>query len=322
MLYGQGNPGAITVYNILDGNLNKLANSVTETVQAFAPVNDDILMMKISRSITNPVTSWYQFNTNSLNITSQGNINTAELNNNGELAFFSWIKQVGSKVYAPYFSVKACCDAAFGTAFPDQAWIAVYAYPSMTLEKIIKDDRTSFIGRYFTDGLELVENGDVYAFSSSVATSMGTNTSMNSTKPSAVTRINAGTTEFDKSFYINFEELSGGLNITNWLYVGNNKFITFSNSKEAKGAYSVGNIIGVLDVATKTWKAVSGLPKTTDIKGFTSNNYSDKAGRFGYIGLNLTTGIGYVYKIDASTAVATQGLKIEGGTLTAIEHLN
>ena len=322
MLYGQGNPGAITVYNILDGNLNKLANSVTETVQAFAPVNDDILMMKISRSITNPVTSWYQFNTNSLNITSQGNINTAELNNNGELAFFSWIKQVGSKVYAPYFSVKACCDAAFGTAFPDQAWIAVYAYPSMTLEKIIKDDRTSFIGRYFTDGLELVENGDVYAFSSSVATSMGTNTSMNSTKPSAVTRINAGTTEFDKSFYINFEELSGGLNITNWLYVGNNKFITFSSSKEAKGAYSVGNIIGVLDVASKTWKAVSGLPKIADIKGFTSNNYSDKAGRFGYIGLNLTTGIGYVYKIDASTAVATRGLRIEGGTLTAIEYLN
>ena len=48
MLYGQGNPGAVTVYNILDGNLTKLANSVTETVQAFAPVNDDILMMKIS----------------------------------------------------------------------------------------------------------------------------------------------------------------------------------------------------------------------------------------------------------------------------------
>jgi len=322
MLYGQGNPGAITVYNILDGNLNKLANSVTETVQAFAPVNDDILMMKISRNITNPVTSWYQFNTNSLNITSQGNINTAELNNNGELAFFSWIKQVGSKVYAPYFSVKACCSTVFGTDYPDQAWVAVYAYPSMTLEKIIKDDRTSFIGRYFTDGLELVENGDVYAFSSSIATSMGTNTSMNSTKPSAVTRINAGTTEFDKSFYINFEELSGGLNITNWLYVGNNKFITFSNTKEAKGAYSVGNIIGVLDVATKTWKEVTGLPKTGDIKGFTSNNYSDEAGRYGYIGLNLTTGIGYVYKIDASTAAATQGLKIEGGTITAIDHLN
>lgn len=322
MLYGQGNPGAITVYNILNGGLNKVANSVTETVQAFAPVNDDILMMKISRSNTNPVTSWYQFNTNTLTMGSQGTINTADLANNGELAFFSWIKQVGSKVYAPYFSVKGCCSATFGTDYPDQAWVAVYSYPSMTLEKVIKDDRTSFIGRYFTDGLELVENGDVYAFSSSIATSMGTNTTMNSTKPSAVTRIKSGTTEFDKSFYINFEELSAGLNITNWLYVGSNKFVTFSNSKETKGAYNVGNIIGVLDVSSKTWKAVSGLPNTVEIKGYTSNNYSAKDGRYGYIGLNLTSGIGYVYKIDASTATATKGLKIEGGTLTAIEHLD
>ena len=322
MLYGQGNPGAVTVYNIREGSLSKLANSVTETVQAFAPVNDDILMMKISRNTTNPVTSWYQFNTNSFTIAKQGSINTAELSNNGELAFFSWIKQVGNKVYAPYFSIKGCCSASFGTDFPDQAWIAVYAYPSMTLEKVIKDDRTSFIGRYFTDGLELIENGDVYAFSSSIASAMGTNASMNSTKPSAVTRIKAGTTEFDKSFYINFEDLSNGLNITDWLYVGNNKFITFSNTKEAKGAYNVGNIIGVLDVSTKSWKAVSGLPNVADIKGFTSNNYSDRGGRNGYIGLNLKSGLGYVYKVDVNSANATKGLKIEGGTLTAIEQLD
>ena len=322
MLYGQGNPGAITVYTIVNGGLNKIANSVTETVQAFAPVNDDILMMKISRSNTNPVTSWYQFNTNNLNIANQGSINTEDLAANGELAFFSWIKQVGNKVYAPYFTVKGCCSATFGTDYPDQAWVAVYSYPSMTLEKVIKDDRTSFIGRYFTDGLEVVENGDIYAFSSSIATSMGTNTTMNSTKPSAVTRIKSGTTEFDKSFIINFEELSGGLNITNWLYVGNNKFITFSNTKQDKGAYTVGNIIGVLDVNAKSWKAVTGLPNTIEVKGFTSNNYSDKGGRYGYIGLNLTSGIGYVYKIDVNSASATRGLKIEGGTVTAIEYLD
>lgn len=322
MLYGQGNPGAVTVYNIINGNLNKIANAVTETVQAFAPVNDDILMMKISRNYTNPVTNWYQFNTNNSTIGNQGSINTADLANNGELAFFSWIKQVGTKVYAPYFTVKGCCSATFGTDYPDQAWVAVYSYPSMTLEKVIKDDRTSFIGRYFTDGLELVENGDVYAFSSSVATSMGTNTTMNSTKPSAVTRIKSGTTEFDKSFYINFEELSNGLNITNWLYVGNNKFITFSNLKQDKGAYNVGNIIGVLDVSAKSWKAVTGLPNTIEVKGYTTNNYSDEGGRYGYIGLNLTSGIGYVYKIDVNSASAARGLRIEGGTITAIEHLD
>lgn len=321
MLYGQGNPGAITVYDIQNGSLNKLANTVTETVQAFTPVNDDILMTKISRSITNPTASWYQFNTNSLTIGAQGSINTAELADNGELAFFSWLTQVGDKVYAPFFSVKGCCQASFGTDYPDQAWVAVFNYPEMTLDKVIEDDRTSFIGRYFTDGLSVTENGDVYAFSSAIATSDGSR-KFNGTKPSSVTRIKAGTSEFDQSFLINFEEISGGLNVTDWTYLGNNKFIVFSNTKADKNLWSVGNIVGILDVTTQSYKKVSGMPEIGSIKEITSNNYTPADGNTGYIGVNLTSGIGYVYKIDANSATATQGLKVEGGTLTAIEHLD
>lgn len=321
MLYGQGNPGAVTVYDIKNGSLNKIANSVTETVQAFTPVNDDILMIKMSRNITNPTASWYQFNTNSLKIEKQGNINTADLNKNGELAHFSWIKQVGNKVYAPYFSIKACCQSGFGTAFPNNAWIAVYSYPEMTLDKIIKDDRTSFIGAYFTDGLEVTENGDVYTFSSSIATSDG-KTDFNSTKPAAVTKIKAGTTEFDKSYFLNFEEISSGMNITDWLYVGSNKFIVLTTAKAEKTIYEVGKNIGILDVVAKSFKLVTGAPKVSDIKKITANNYSSKTDQTGYVGINLNSGIGYIYKIDAKTATATQGLKVEGGTITAIEHLN
>lgn len=321
MLYGQGNPGAVTVYNLQQGSLNKVANTVTETVQAFAPVNDDLLLMKVSRNLTNPTATWYQFNTNSLKIEKQGAINTAELTKNGEIAHFSWIKQVGNKVFAPYFSMKGCCDASFGTAFPDQAWIAVYGYPDMKLEKIIHDDRTSYIGDYFTDGLEVVENGDIYAFSSANATSDG-RTKFNSTKPSAVTKIKSGTTEFDKSYFLNFEGISGGMNITEWLYVGQNKFIVLANKKEQKELYSSGKNIGILDVEAKTFKLVSGLPKIEDIKNITTHNYAAEDNKFGHIGVNLTSGIGYIYKIDATNATAKQGLKIEGGTITAIEHLN
>jgi len=323
MLYGQGNPGAITVYNILGGNLNKIANTVTETVQAFTPVKDDILMMKISRNITNPVTTWYRFNTNGLKIDGQGDINTAEITKNGELAFFSWIKQVGDKVYAPFFSVKGCCSATFGTAFPDKAWVAIFSYPDMKLEKVIEDTRTSFIGRYFTDAIEPTENGDVYTFSSAIASSGGTDATINTTKPSAVTRIKAGTTVFDSSYFFDIEAATGGLNITNWKYLGNNNFIIFSNTKAEKGLYKTGNIVGVINVANKTYKAVTGLPAAEEIKGFTgTNNYAVKDGRTGHIGVNLKSGVGYIYKIDATTATATRGLKVEGGTITAIEHLN
>ncbi|NGM60852.1 DUF4374 domain-containing protein [Sphingobacterium sp. SGG-5] len=321
MLYGQGNPGAVTVYNIQNGQLTKLANTVTETVQAFTPVNDHILMTKISRNATNPTATWYTFNTNSMQVDGNGSLNTSEIAPGDEIAHFSWIKQVGNKVFAPFFSIKACCDAGFGTAYPDQAWIAVYSYPAMTLDKVIEDDRTSFIGRYFTDGMEEVENGDIYCFSASVATENGKDATLNSTKPSAVTRIKAGTTEFD-SYYFDFEAASGGLNITDWLYVGDNNFVVLSDKKADKGAYNTGKTIGIINVIDETYKKVTGMPIESDIESLTGmSNYSERDGK-GYIGVNLTSGVGYIYKIDATTATATQGLKVEGGTITAIEHLD
>jgi hypothetical protein len=66
------------------------------------------------------------------------------------------------------------------------------------------------------------------------------------------------------------------------------------------------------------------MPAVADITQITSgqNNYSPKDGRTGFIGLTLTDGSSYVYQIDATTAKATRGLKIEGGTITAINQLS
>jgi len=325
MLYGQGNPGAVTTYNIQGGKLTKLSNFQSETVQAFAPVNDDILMLKIPRNLTTPLANWYSVNTNTLLIAREGTINAQEPSNNGETAHFSWIKQVGNKVYAPYFSITG---SRFWTKFPDNAWIAVYSYPEMKLEKVIKDDRTSFIGRYFVDGLGVVENGDVYAFSSSVAVDDNTATpdiltdsKLTSTKPSAITKIKAGTTEFDLTYFYNFETISGGYVITNWLYIGNNNFVVNAEPKATKGPYVSGKAIGIVNVADKTFKLVTGLPAAADIQSLTANNYTPKDGKTAYMGFNLKDGTTYIYKIDASNATATRGLKVEGGLITAIQHL-
>ncbi len=315
LLYGQGNPGAVTTYDIKDGKLNKLSNFQTETVQAFEPVNDDLLLFKVSRSLTAPLSNWYKVNTNTLLIGSEGTTNTLELAGNGELAHFSWMKQVGDKVYAPYFSI---VDRNFGTKYPDSAWIAVFNYADMKLEKVIKDDRTSFIGRYATDGLAVLENGDVYGFSAAVATN---GEAITSKKPSAITRIKAGTTEFDKSYLFDFEAASGGMNITNWKYIGNNTFIVHATTKAEKGAYTAGSHIGIVNVVDKTFKAVSGLPEVSAIKAMSTNNYSPKDGKTGFIGVNLTDGTAYVYKIDAATQTATKGLQVDGGAITSIQKL-
>ncbi|MBD1423787.1 DUF4374 domain-containing protein [Sphingobacterium chuzhouense] len=322
MLYGQGNPGAVTAYDLQDGLLNKVTNFQTETVQAFAPVNNDILLMKISRSLTSPESQWYSVDTDALSIARSGKINThRELTENSEIAHFSWIKQVGNKVFAPFFSIKATEEGGWGTEYPDNAWIAVYSYPDMQLEKVIKDNRTSYIGRYFVDGLAKVENGDVYAFSPATAINNGKDNVFNSSKPSAITRIKAGTTAFD-DYYFDLEAQTGGHNITNWTYIGNGKAVGHFTSKAEKGVYSVGAHIGIIDFNAKTVKFVTGFPEVGDIANVTTNNYTPLDGKTAAIGVTLKSGISYVYNINAETATATQGLKVEGGTITAISRLD
>jgi len=316
MLYGQGNPGAVTAYNIQSGKLTKLTNFQTETVQAFAPVNEDLLLMKISRSLTAPTSSWYKVNTNSLTITSEGTVNTLDLTGLGELAHFTWLKQVGTKVFAPYQTIN---DRSFNTAYPDQASIAIFNYADMKLDKVITDKRASFIGKYFTDGLSVQENGDIYGYSPAAATTGG---KLSSTKPAAILKIKSGTTEFDQSYFFDVEAASGGMSITSWLYVGNNTYIVNAVAKAEKtSGFPAGSHVGIVNVVDKTYKAVTGMPDVATISNLTTNNYTPKDGKTGYIGVNLKDGTTYIYKIDASTQTATRGLKVEGGTVTAVQNL-
>lgn len=326
MLYGQGSPGAVTVYGITDGKLKKLNDYTSATVHAFAPVNDDILTIRVPRRIaaagTPTVYEWYRVSTTTNAEVAKGTADAILPSGNGEIAHLSWIKQVGNKVFAPYFSIYN----SFSTKFPDQAGIAVFSYPEMQYEKTIRDTRTSFIGRYFVDGLGLVENGDCYAFSSSVAAdddpaTTAVDAKMTSTKPSAITRIKAGTTEFDLSYYFNFEEVSKGYVITNWLNIGQNKFIANIEPVATKGQYVTGKRLAIVDVVNKTVTQVTGFPDVALISSVTTTNFSPKDGKTGYIGVNLVSGATYVYKIDAATATATQGIKVEGGVITAIQHI-
>ncbi|WP_316737502.1 DUF4374 domain-containing protein [Pedobacter aquatilis] len=323
MLYGQGSPGAVTVYGVTDGKLKKLNDFTSATVQAFAPVNDDILMMKVPRRIaaegTPTVYEWYRVSAETNAEVGKGTTDAIIPSGNGEIAHLSWIKQVGNKVFAPYFGIYAN----FFTKYPNEAGIAVFSYPDMKYEKTIKDTRTSFIGRYFTDGLGVVENGDCYAFSSSVAMDGATSAEgkLTSTKPSAITRIKSGATEFDQTYFFNFEEVSKGYVITNWFGIGQNKFIANIEPVATKGPYVVGKRLAIVDVVAKTVTPVTGFADPATVSSVTTTNYSPVDGKTGYVGVNLLDGSTYVYKVDASTAVATRGLKVEGGLITAIQHI-
>jgi hypothetical protein len=319
LLYGQGNPGAVTTYNLdAKGELNKVSDFQAETVQVFAPVADDILTIKVPRS-GNESASFYRINAEQSKIVGEAQVNIVKLAGNGERAHFTWATQVGDKVYAPYMSIKGVAPDAFGTSYPDSAWIAVLSYPALTVEKVIKDDRIGFIGRYFSNGLAVDEQGDVYAYSASVGTNSG---KITSTKPSAIVRIKAGTTEFDKSYLFNVEKAAGGYNISSQLYVGKGNFILTMTSPAEKGAYTVGKRFAAVNVYEQTFKWVDGMPDAATIANVTTTNYTPKDGKTGFIGITQADGASYVYELDAVAATGKRGLKVEGGVITAINVLS
>ncbi|WP_343614760.1 DUF4374 domain-containing protein [Flavobacterium sp.] len=314
LLYGQGNPGAVTTYNLnASGNLVKKSNFQAETVHVFAAVNSDILTVKVPRSGAS-IASMYKIDAKESLIKGEAQQDTKVLAGNGERAFFTWATQVGDKVYMPYMSIKGDGVDNFGTVNPDSTWVAVYNYPELKLQKVIKDNRTSYLGAYFTKGLFQDENGDAYGFSGAIATS---NSVLVSKKPSAVVRIKKGTTEFDQSYFFNVEEKSGGYKISSTSYISNGKFLLlmYGNPGKNNGAVK----LAVVDVYNQTFKWATNVPET--LTSATSRyNITSEDGNSAIIGINTPEG-NWIYTVNGTTGAATRGMKVEGGQITAIQKL-
>ncbi len=315
MLYGQGNPGAVTTYSLASsGNLEKTSNFQTETVQVFAPYNNDIILFKVPRS-GDANSLIYRIDAASSTIAGQYQLNIETVAGNGERAHFTWATQFGDKILAPYMSIRGVTGNVFGTAFPDSSWVAVLSYPDMKLEKVIRDNRTSYLGAYFTNGLFVDEQGDAYGFSGADASDAGTITS---TKPSAIVRIKKGTTEFDQSYFFNFQEKTGGYHIDAAKYISNGKFLV--QTYEGPNVFT-GVKFAIADVYTQTFQWVVGAP--TDITSSTISRYGTNSldGNQALLGITTSDGSSYVYSFDANTATAKRGLKVDGGTITAVHYL-
>jgi len=315
LLYGQGNPGAVTTYALnAAGTLIKTSNFQAETVQVFAPVNTDIVTVKVPRSGAS-IATMYRIDANLSQIAGEATQDTKQLSTNGERAHYTWATQVGDKVFMPYMSIKGDGVDNFGTLYPDSSWVAVYSYPALKLERIIRDGRTSYLGAYFTPGLFQDEKGDAYGFSGAVATS---NTKLTSTKPSAIIRINKGATVFDQSYFFNVEQKSGGYKIASSAYIGNGKALVqmYGTIGAASGAAK----LAIADVYNQTFTWVTGLPAI--ITSTTTNRYNVTTDDLSaiYLGINSPDG-NWVYTINGTSAVATRGIKVEGGSITAVQKL-
>lgn len=312
-LYGQGNPGAVTTYRFnKDSKLVKTSDFQTESVHTFTPVNDELLIIKVPRS-GDPNALAYRISAENSQVVGDKKIDIVQLAKNGERAHFTWARQVGNKVFAPYQSIKGCCGDTWGTSFPDSAWIAVFSYPDLNLEKVIRDTLSSFIGSYFTDGMAIDEKGDVYAFSPGYIVYGGAN-QVPTKKPSAFTRIKAGTTEFDRSYFFDVEKVSEH-KISRQTYLKDGKILLYMYGNKGQAS---GNVkVAIADLYNRTFTWVTGLPEILSHSTPYNNNTISGDGKTIYLGVN-STDENRVYLIDIATATATKGLKVEGGKITSL----
>jgi hypothetical protein len=203
--------------------------------------------------------------------------------------------------------------------YENEAKVAVYSYPDLVFQKTIYDDRVSDIGRYYSEyGMLEDENGDIYTMSSS---SFACGFYPVPTVNSGILRINAGETDFDDDYYIDFETLSDGGKLNDIYYAENGKAVVRyltddSSSWSTYSPYSEDPILkfGIVDLYNETFTELSG---DMELSGGGWNGVALAEGSTVYVGVSNDSYSG-IYVIDTDNATVTEGADVDGNYAKAL----
>ena len=121
----------------------------------------------------------------------------------------------GGNLYVTYTPMNSMT---FETAYTDTCFVAVYSYPTMQFQTLMKDTRMGPGGSWGAfNGLLKDEADNLYVMSNSALS----NGYSQSTKHAGFLRIKKGATAFDADYFFDFEAATGGLKPAHVTYVGN-----------------------------------------------------------------------------------------------------
>ncbi len=317
--FGFTGQGPVTPYTLDSSGSTITAGTKINAVTAFSWATlGDSTMLLCYPGLTKaaPVSTFTMISAINPRIIGSASINGVTLAGNGEVANFSSYTKIGSKVYAPYY-----CTPAIGskTQFPDSVWVAIFDYPAMTLNKVIRGNQSSYIGDFGHEGMFAVENGDLYGFSNALPSS----------KKSGAIRIKNGRDEIDNSYFFDVQTTTGGYKIIKTQYIGNNKFLAELTDEVGVTKTNVNLYTGkvnmyILDVAAQTATKVTGLSsfKMPSLDLLSVYVEADKVTVHAIFKQDDDDNL-YVYNINANTATAHKGLQLEGASVAyAIDKLN
>lgn len=289
------------------GVLRKYGNQVnTEFTGAYTKIGTEAYVgISVARSLESPVATLYKFDAKKLMLAGRNSVNLAKITGNGEMANFNGLFEVNDKIYMPF----NCSPGVTGqvTKYVDSTWIAVFNKADMAYQKVIRDGRMGPIGNWFgMQGVQQIENGDVYAWSTSAGI-----TGKPSTKPSAIIKINATTDQVDPSYYFDVQAKTGK-KIARGTHIKNGKFLMTFYQTEVTGGVSGGIVnLAIVDVINKSVTNVTGIPNHAQMP-YENKTFIEEDGKTAYYVLKDDSKVLYSYTIDTEKATATRGVKFTG----------
>ena len=257
-------------------------------------------------------------NVSDYKVATQTTIGTLEITkdlgkNNKEIASFSGILDRGngeflsSMIYSERNQPRPGSGSSTAAITKlDSIWVAAFD-KNMNLKRIYKSDKLGYSsGRFrsqYISQLGKADNGDVYVFSGHFE--------KGSTKPAGALLIKKDATDFDKDYFFNIDQVSGGHPFRSVFHIIGTKFlIEFYNDKNIN-TNSPAAKYAIVDAAAKTLTWVTGLPDPANITstvGVMAMGYKGKC----YLPVAEKDNDAAIYVIDPSTAQAKKGLVVKG----------
>ena len=249
---------------------------------------------------------------------------TNDMLEEGEAAYITDIAEYEGYMIAGARSINS---SSFTSEYLNNTYVVVFN-DDYSVKQVIKDEgRTGFVaGQKYSQGLtglEVIENGDLYVFSSGQTNYVVADSIL---VPSGILKINAGDFEFDEDYFFNITEAAGGYNLYRTYYMGGSTFILSMYPGIGSNATFGINAdrFAVVDVAAETFSWVSNFATAQGIEDdpfFVGEPFIDTDNDQLVVPVVTSDNENYLYIIDPETATATKGAKVIAEGVSAIGKL-
>lgn len=279
--------------------------------------NSNIIGLEIpTKAADGDQMKFYIVDINSASITKTINQSIAPISQ-VEWPSITGMEVVNNKVYLSYVQMN---PTTFATDYVDTCYIAVYSYPDMTLEKVMKDTRIGAAGSWSAyNGIIKTETEDLYIMSN---LSMANGFSKGG-KNAGFLKIKGGTTDFDSNYFFDFESETGGLKPAHIQYIGNGLVfaeVSTLNPQTVADRWSDKNLkCSIIDLYNKTITDIIDIPVHNGNGGRRFTALVD--GGFVYYPVSTDKGT-FIYKVDPTTAKAEKGAQVSASFVAGFFKLN